>query len=164
MLTAEHPNAQWMRGLYEGMAAIEGDTEIDHAVREQRVNAHIAEYAKRMSPDLIIHTGGVELAVTGDMAFMRAYGARRSTLSDSNRPLELDQILADDFYGIIHGRFVTVRGDEVWERVGMGAWRFEDGIAVEHWELANGPKWDAFYLAADPDFEPGSAKEFWTRK
>src|SRR3546814_10905050 len=54
------------------------------------------------------------------------------------------------------------RSDHVWERVGMGAWRFENGIAVEHWELSNGPAWDAFYLAADPDFS-GNAIEYWSR-
>lgn len=163
MLTSDHPNALWIAGLYHGMAAIETDPACDHAEREHRTNALLAEYGKRMSPDLIIHTGGVRLAVTGDMAFMRQYGRRRSSLSDSSTPLVLDQILADDFYGIIHGTFRTVRGDEVWERIGMGAWRFDNGLAVEHWELSNGPKWDAFYLAADPEFGDGTGRDFWTR-
>ena len=163
MLTSEHPNAIWMAGLYGGMAAIETDRCLSLEQREQRTNALLAEYGKRMSPDLVIHTGGIRLAVTGDMAFMRQYARRRASLSDSNTPLVLGQILADDFFGIIHGTFRTIRGDETWERVGMGAWRFEDEMAVEHWELSNGPKWDAFYLAGDPTFASGTAIEFWTK-
>ena len=45
----------------------------------------------------------------------------------------------------------------------MGAWRFRDGLAVEHWELSDGPVWDEFFLAGDPTSFTGSAQEFWTR-
>src|SRR3546814_17134511 len=90
----------------------------------------------------------------------------RSTRTDTLFPyttlFRSNQIRADDAYGILHFRSRTVRGDHVWERVGMGAWRFENGIAVEHWELSNGPAWDAFYLAADPDFS-GNAIEYWSK-
>ena len=45
-----------------------------------------------------------------------------------------------------------------------GLWRFEDGIAVEHWEIASDPaQWDRFFLAADPTFTEGTAEEFWMR-
>jgi hypothetical protein len=164
VLTADHPNAIWLTGLYRGMHAIESDTSLDHAQREERTNLHLAEFGKRWSPDLIIHTGGIKLAVTGNLAFMRAYGRRRASLADSFLPLALDQILADDHFGIIHGIFRTTRGVEVWERIGMGAWRFEQGMAVEHWELSDGPKWDAFYLAGDPDSAAMSGIEFWTKE
>ena len=165
MLTADHPNALWLAEVYGGDhqpdASAEGLTKEEHnRLRAEKVKKHM----ERMSPDLIIHTSGVRLAVTGDMAFLKAYGPRRASLSDSGDVaiIEIYQILADDNYGILHFRSRTTRGDKVWERDGMGAWRFEDGMAVEHWELGNGPKWDAWYLEGDPDFN-GDPIEFWTR-
>ena len=71
--------------------------------------------------------------------------------------------LADDHYVIIHGTFRTSRGEWEWTRIGMGAWRFDDGVAVEHWELSNGPAWDEFFLAGDPTSFTRSGQEFWTR-
>ena len=101
--------------------------------------------------------------MTGHGAFVQSYIRRRRSLSDADVvPLEIDQILADDHYGIIHGTFRLTRGNLVSETVGMGAWRFDNGTAMEHWELANGQAWDVFYLAGDPDFT-GTAEEFWTK-
>jgi predicted SnoaL-like aldol condensation-catalyzing enzyme len=162
MLTPDHPNALWLAELYR----VDQPPQPGLSAEEQnRLHAeHVAKHMLRMSPNLVIHTGGVRLAATGDMAFMKAYARRRSALSDGGDVSirAINQILADDTYGILHFISRTVRGSDVWERVGMGAWRFEDGIAVEHWELSNGPKWDAFYLAGDPDFN-GDAIEYWTR-
>jgi hypothetical protein len=163
MLTPDHPNALWLAELYRlhepGVDAGLSLEELD-----RRHADHVAKHMKRMSPDLVVHTGGVRLATTGDMAFMKAYARRRASLSDGGDVsiLAINQILADDTYGILHFHSRTRRGDHVWERVGMGAWRFENGVAVEHWELSNGPTWDAFYLAGDPDFN-GNADEYWTR-
>lgn len=164
MLCADHPNAMWLSELYRGMAAIVADAELDEAQREQRTAAHMAEQFKRISPQFVIHTGGVKLSATGDLRFMQKYGRRRESLCDSNTMLSVDLILADDEYGIVHLVARTTRGDEIMEGVGMGAWRFENGFAVEHWELPNGPKWDAFFLAGDPDFQTDSATEFWTKE
>lgn len=164
MLTPDHPNALWLAELYRPLRPEAASSELS-AVELDRLRAeHVAKHMERMSPDLIIHTGGVRLAATGDMAFMKAYARRRAALSDGGDVsiVAVNQILADDAYGILHFRSRTVRGDHVWERVGMGAWRFENGIAVEHWELSNGPAWDAFYLAADPDFS-GNAIEYWSK-
>jgi len=163
MLTETHPNAQWLSDAYRGGAAIASDPSLDEEERARREKEHAQALMARMSPELIIHTGGVRLAVTAGMDFLTKYHRRRAMLSDVNvQPLGFDQIVADDYYGIVHGTFRTVRGDVDWTRVGMGAWRFEDGIAVEHWELSNGPKWDEFFLDGDSDFD-GSALEFWTR-
>lgn len=163
MLTETHPNAQWLSDVYRGGATIAGDQSIDAEERARREKEHSQKIIDRMSPDLIIHTGGVRLAVTAGMDFLNKYHKRRAMLSDVNvQPVGFDQILADDYYGIVHGTFRTVRKGVVWTRVGMGAWRFEDGIAVEHWELSNGPKWDAFFLDDESEFT-GSAFEFWTR-
>jgi predicted SnoaL-like aldol condensation-catalyzing enzyme len=164
MLTPDHPNALWLAELYGVDQPNHADAGLSSEERHRRHAEHVAKHMARMSPDLVIHTGGVRLAATGDMAFMKAYSRRRGSLSDGGDVsiVALNQILADDTYGILHFRSRTVRGDEVWDRVGMGAWRFEEGIAVEHWELSNGPKWDAFYLAGDPDFS-GDAKEYWSR-
>lgn len=163
MLTADHSNALWLTQLYAGSAAIATDPALDEATRAERMAEHHVSTMERISPDVVIHTGGVRLAVTGDLAFFQAYGRRRSALSTST-PVAVHLVLADDDYGIIHMRTRTTRGDEVWEREGMGAWRFEDGLAVEHWELGNGPAWDRFYLAADPTLRDGDAHEYWTRE
>lgn len=165
MLTADHSNALWLAEMYGVDQKLDDlDASLTTEERDRRHAEHVAKHMERMSPDLIIHTGGVRLAVTSDMAFMKLYARRRASLSDSGDVaiLAINQILADDTYGILHFRSRTTRGEHVWERDGMGAWRFEDGIAVEHWELSNGPKWDAYYLEGDPDFN-GDAIEYWTR-
>lgn len=165
MLTADHPNALWLAEMYGiDQQPDAADANLTAEERDRRHAEHVAKYMARMSPNLIIHTGGVRLATIGDMAFMQAYARRRASLSDGGDVsiLGINQILADDTYGILHFRSRTVRGDLVWERTGMGAWRFEDGIAVEHWELSNGPKWDAYYLGGDPDFN-GDAMEYWMK-
>lgn len=163
MLTPDHPNALWLAEMYRGGQS--DQTGLSEEERNRFHAEHLAKYMARMSPDLIIHTGGVRLAATGDMAFMKAYGRRRSALSDGSDVsiVAVNQVLADDTYGILHFQSRTVRGDHVWERVGMGAWRFDDGIAVEHWELSNGPMWDAFWLTADPEFN-GNAMDYWTKE
>jgi hypothetical protein len=164
MLSDTHPNALWLAELYRGGAAIMTDQSLDEDERLRRQRRHTDEVMERMSPDMVIHTGGVRLAAVGGMDFLHRYVKRRAGLADANvEPLEFDQILADDHYGIVHGTFRTTRGDWRWTRVGMGAWRFEDGLAVEHWELSNGPVWDEFFLAGDPTPFTGSAQEFWTR-
>lgn len=166
MLTPDHPNAIWLAELYgfnQQPHLAEGSLSAEE--RRRRHAEHVAKHMARMSPNLVIHTGGVRLAATGDRAFMEAYARRRASLSDGGDVsiTAINQILADDSYGILHFRSRTVRGAHVWERVGMGAWRFEDGVAVEHWELSNGPRWDAFYLEGDPEFN-GDAVEYWTRQ
>jgi hypothetical protein len=165
MLTPDHPNALWLAELYRLYEPGPADAGLSVEELDRRHAEHVAKQMQRMSPDLVVHTGGVRLAATGDMAFMKAYARRRASLSDGGDVsiLAINQILADDTYGILHFQSRTKRGDHVWERVGMGAWRFEDGVAVEHWELSNGPKWDAFYLAGDPDFN-GDATEYWMRE
>ena len=163
MLTSDHPNALWLAEMYRLSRPEEAGLSAEELERAR--GEHLAKCLARMSPDFVIHTGGVRLAVTGDMAFMKAYGVRRASLSDGGDVslVAINQILADDTYGITHFRSRTTRGDHVWERTGMGAWRFENGIAMEHWELSNGPVWDAFYLAGDPEFN-GNAIEYWTKK
>jgi hypothetical protein len=164
MLTADHPNALWLAEMYGVDQPDPARAGLSEEERNRLHTEHVAKYMARMSPDLVIHTGGVRLATTGGMAFMMAYARRRASLSDGGDVaiVAINQVLADDSYGILHFRSRTVRGDHVWERVGMGAWRFENGIAVEHWELSNGPAWDAFYLAGDPDFN-GNATEYWLK-
>jgi hypothetical protein len=163
MLTPDHPNALWLAELY-GVDVDSASAGLSTEEHHRRRAEHVAKHMERMSPNLVVHSAGVRLAVTGGIAFLNAYARRRASLSDGGDVsiVMMNQILADDTYGILHFFSRTSRGDHVWERVGMGAWRFEDGIAVEHWELANGPAWDAFYLAGDPDFN-GNATEYWMK-
>jgi hypothetical protein len=163
LLSDTHPNAVWLAELYRGGARITTDPSLSEEERLQRLQEHTSEVLNRMSPDLVIHTGGVRLATTGGMDFLRRYMKRRASLADASvEPVEFDQILADDHYGIVHGTFRTTRGEWEWTRVGMGAWRFKDGLAIEHWELSDGPMWDEFFLDGDPTSFTGSAQEFWT--
>lgn len=164
MLTADHPNAIWLASVYRGGEAIRKDSSLSDEERNVRQAEHRAAAIERLAPDFVMHTGGYRLAATGGLAFMGAYAKRRSELAGEDTvPVEIYQILADDHFGIIYGRFCTRRGDDVWERSGMGAWRFEDGLAVEHWEIGDARAWDSFYLAADPDLTDGQAVEYWSR-
>jgi hypothetical protein len=158
-LRPDHPNAVMMNKLYRSTQHVP-ETET-----QEEAQKRVAETMKSVGlpPNFVIHTGGVKLAATGGMDFMKKYSARRGSLCDRNVvPLEVIQVIANDTYGIVVARFQTSRNGQVWERVGVGAWRFEDGVPVEHWELANGPKWDAFFLGGDPEFK-GTAEEFWTK-
>ena len=95
---------------------------------------------------------------------MRAYGERRSALSKGTfRAIEIDQILANDSFGVLHGTFAAERAGTTVKFIGMGVWRFENGLAVEHWEIPAGDAWDNFFLAAYPDFK-GTAEQFWSKK
>lgn len=164
MLTEDHPNALWLSELYRGGEAIRTDPSLSDRERQTRQSRHREAAIAKLHPDFVIHTGGYRLAATGGLEFMGSYAQRRAQLSGEDTvPVEIYEIVADDHYGIIYGRFQTRRGDEVWERTGMGVWRFEDALAVEHWEIGNARAWDRFYLAADSDLTDGRALEYWTR-
>jgi hypothetical protein len=164
MFTADHPNAQWLDAFYRGGERIRRDGALDTDARAHRFDEHIdSTLLERFSPHFVIHTGGSRLAATGGMDFLGRYIRRRKELSDASvEVVEFGGALADDHYGIVWGTFRTSRGADIWERPSLGAWRFEGGMAAEHWELADGPRWDEFFLAGDPDFR-GTAEEFWTR-
>ena len=161
MMTADHPNARWLADLYEGVVRIQNDTTLESATREQMQLAHQRSAFAKVSPDFVIHTGGVRLAATGQGAFTQAYGARRMAIAgDSFRLLEVDQILADDLYGIARILTRLERNGKGEEFIGMGGWRFEGDMAVEHWEIVPGPLWDEAFLVADREFR-GDARNFW---
>ncbi|AMK24160.1 hypothetical protein [Sphingobium sp. TKS] len=164
MMTADHPNALWLAQLYEGVVRIQSDQTLDPEVREQMQLDHQKSAFSRVSPDFVIHTGGVRLAATGDGAFSQAYGARRTAIAgDSFRLVRVEQILADDLYGVVSMLTRLERNGEVEEFIGMGAWRFEGDLAVEHWEIVPGQLWDEAFLIADPEFS-GEARDFWFAK
>lgn len=161
MMTADHPNALWLAHLYEGVIAIQSDQTLEPSVRDEKQVAHQRSAFAKVSPKFVIHTGGVRLAATGDGAFTQAYGARRMAIAgDSFRLLEVDQILADDHYGIARILTRLERDGKAEEFIGIGGWRFEGDLAVEHWEMVPGQLWDEAFLVADPQFE-GEAKDFW---
>ena len=165
MLTPDHPNAKWLADFYRGAADVENDPLLDEDARERAVNELTQRALSKISPDFRIHTGGNRLGTTGDLAFTLAYMARRKALTGGTfRPIAIDQILADDEYGVIHGTFGAEQNGKAFKLVGMGVWRFdESGRAVEHWEIGPGHEWDRLFLAGDPDLGDGSATEFWTK-
>lgn len=164
MMTADHPNALWLAHLYEGVIAIQNDDTLAPSVREEKQVAHQRSAFAKVSADFVIHTGGVRLAATGDAAFTQAYGARRMAIAgDGFRLLGVDQILADDHYGISRILTRLERKGQAEEFIGIGGWRFEGNQAVEHWEMVPGKLWDEAFLATEPDFE-GEARDFWLAK
>jgi predicted SnoaL-like aldol condensation-catalyzing enzyme len=148
MLLADHPNALWLTGLYGG-----GTDTADAEV--------VAALLPRLSPDFVIHTRGVRLATTGGLDFVQTYARRRAELA-APVPVEIYQILADDSFAFVYAKFRLERDGAVWETPGMGVWRFEDGLAVEHWEVPDGRRWDAFYLEAVAA-QLQTATDYWSR-
>jgi|GEM_PF-2915027 len=165
MLSPDHPNAQLIMSFYGAMAAAMESTSDDTEAR----TAAFAEIAGKMqqilAPDFIIHTGGVRLATTGDMGFMMLMGKRRNMLSgETFRPVGVPYIVADDHFAFVRAQFVGERDGVPFNEESAGAWRFNAaGQAAEHWELANSPDFDDFFIGSDPDFEFTSAKEFWLK-
>src|SRR3546814_11667490 len=113
MLTPDHPNALWLAELYRPLRPEAASPELS-AVELDRLRAeHVAKHMERMSPDLLIHTGGVRLSATGDMAFMQAYARRRPALSDGGdiSIVAVSRILAYDTCGIFHFSSRQLSGD-----------------------------------------------------
>lgn len=164
MMTADHSNALWLTHLYRGVIDIQSDMTLTSAERDEKQLAHQRSAFARVSPAFVIHTGGVRLAAAGEGAFTHAYGARRMAIAgDSFRLLDVDQVLADDLYGIARIRTRLERNGTGEEFIGIGGWRFEGEMAVEHWEMVPGQLWDEAFLVADPEFD-GDARDFWMAK
>ncbi|GAA3547504.1 hypothetical protein GCM10022222_33900 [Amycolatopsis ultiminotia] len=135
MLRSDHPHAKWLSELY--------GSGIDHGVPP------VEEVLQKFSPEFVIHTGGVRLATSGGRALLADYARRRRELGHP-LPSKIHQVLADDHFGIVYAEFRAERAGTVMAGPGMGAWRFEDGLAVEHWEMPDGPQWDEFYRELVP--------------
>lgn len=164
MMTADHPNALWLAHLYEGVIAIQSDQSLEPAARDEKQVAHQRSAFARVSPEFVIHTGGIRLAATLGGELTQAYGARRMAIAgDTFRLLGVDQILADDHYGIVRLLTRLERDGKPEEFIGIGGWRFENELAVEHWEMVPGQLWDEAFLVADPQFN-GEARDFWLAK
>lgn len=161
MMTPDHPNALWLAHLYRGVIDIQSDQTLEPSVRDAKQVAHQQSAFARVSSAFVIHTGGVRLAATGDAAFTQTYGERRMAIAgDSFRLLNVDQILADDLYGIVRVVGRLERSGKAEEFVSIGGWRFEGEMAVEHWEMVPGQLWDEAFMVANPQFE-GDARDFW---
>jgi predicted SnoaL-like aldol condensation-catalyzing enzyme len=163
MLSSDHPNAIWLATQYRGRMALATDPGLDEETRERLVAEHQREMFTSVSPDWIIHTAGRRLAASGDLEFAAAMGRRRAELAPEFI-LEVGEVVADDHFGIIHLSYRICRGERVMEGTSFGVWRFEDGMAVEHWEMSPAREWDEFFLDADPEFTEGTAVEFWTKQ
>jgi hypothetical protein len=165
MMSDDHPNARWLAQMYQNQIVDAAELPaLSEDERRQRQLERGQAWGSRMAPEFVVHTGGIQLGATGGLAFLGAYGPRRSSLSETNLlPLQVHQVLADDRYGFLTFTFRAKRADREWVSTAVSSWRFEDGMAVEHWELVDGPAWDDFFTAGDPDFEFRTAEEFWTK-
>jgi hypothetical protein len=91
------------------------------------------------------------------------YAAKRKTLTGGTfRAVNVDQVIADDVFGLIYAGAVGERDGKCYESRGMGAWRFDGDMAVEHWEIVQGGLWDQMFLDHDAGLN-GTAEEFWLR-
>jgi hypothetical protein len=161
MLSADHPNAAWLREMYTGGEAIEADPNLSQDEKQARMAEHLRKITERFSPDFVVHTGGIKTAAVGGHAFAMAYGAKRKQLTEETfRPVDIKMVIADDQYGILDvSARAEVAGREFLIR-GIGVWRFEEGLLVEHWEVAPGQMWDEMLLTNAPDFEPPAEEYF----
>ena len=164
MMSPDHPNAQWLSMQYRGALEIERDATVDEPTKARLVGELMQRVFANLAPTWTIHTGGNRLAATGDINFAAAYNLRRFALTNGTFGcVEIDEIAADDNFGLVRGTFRAQHRHGAMAYDAMGTWRFENGFAVEHWEHPPGPEFDAFFLAADPAFDGGTAEEFWTR-
>jgi hypothetical protein len=164
MKLADHPNAVWLRSLYVEGAAIKHDLSLSAEERRANFNDHVRSTMSSLAPNFTIHTGGCRLAAAGGLEFMHAYSARRAHLSRGTfRSVEILEIVADDNWACITGRFEASIPTARLDTLGMGVWRFSDRRAVEHWELPDSTAFDDFFLTADPVLDPETAIDYWTR-
>lgn len=158
-MTPNHPNAKWLRSYYDGartLLANRGGPNWDTVFAE-----HIRNITSKMSPNWVFHTAGIRLATTGDAEFAGIYSARVDQLCDGDFSINVGAIVADDDYACaritMHGR----RGDQVLECEGVSAWRFQNGLAEEHWEVVPGPAWDDFFLGPNSSPDAPTGRSFW---
>ncbi len=110
-LRPDHPNAVMMNKLYRSTQHVP-ETET-----QEEAQKRVAETMKSVGlpPNFVIHTGGVKLAATGGMDFMKKYSARRGSLCDRNVvPLEVIQVIANDRRGPL---------PDIPQRAGLGTCR-----------------------------------------
>jgi hypothetical protein len=94
---------------------------------------------------------------------VQQYGAKRKALTGGTfRAVNIDQVIADDLFGLIYATALGERNGKCYESRGVGAWRFDGDMAVEHWEIVHGDLWDQMFLDHDADLN-GTAEEFWLR-
>lgn len=78
------------------------------------------------------------------------------------RVVNVDHVIADDLFALIYATAIGMRNSKSYESKGIGAWRFDGDLAVEHWEISHGELWDQMLLADDTNLN-GTAEEFWLR-
>ena len=60
MLTADHPNALWLAGMYgHDLQSDPASGQLSDEERDKHHAEHVAKYMSRMSPNLIVHTGDI---------------------------------------------------------------------------------------------------------
>lgn len=132
MSSAEHPNAALLRAGYADLNVL----------------------ATACADDVVVHSNGSRGVATGDWIGKAAFLERLGEMfrrSGNSIALPVDNVIANDHFGVVLARFTADNGDQHLDVPICGVWRIDDGTLVEHWE--NVADWAAF----DDFFEPEPA-------
>jgi len=107
----------------------------------------LAQFA---SEDIVLHAGGSRGIMSGDYVGKPAVLAKEMELyrrSGGSLVLTADDIVANDYFGVVLGRLAANRHGHRFEGAVCGLWRFQDGLIVEHWEnCADWPAAERFFV------------------
>lgn len=110
-----HPHVEMLRAIYANFSLL-------------------AEFAR---DDIVLHAAGSRDIMTGDYVGKQAVLAKEMELyrrSGGSLVLTEDDIVANDYFGVVLGRLAANRDGHRFESQVCGLWRFQDGLIVEHWE------------------------------
>lgn len=123
-----HPHVEMLRAIYADFSLL-------------------AEFA---SDDIVLHAAGSRSIMTGDYIGKRAVLAKEMDLfrrSGGSLVLTADDIVANDYFGVVLGRLAANRHGHRFEGEVCGLWRFQGGLIVEHWEnCADWPAAERFFV------------------
>jgi hypothetical protein len=123
-----HPNVEMLREIYADFGLL----------------------AKFASDDIVLHASGSRGIMTGDYVGKQAVLAKEMELyrrSGGSLVLTADDVVANDYFGVVLGRLVANRDGHPFEGEICGLWRFENGFIVEHWEnCADWPAAERYFV------------------
>lgn len=113
-----HPNVEVLRALYSDLTRF-GEFATDDVVMHTADREINPEGAKVRGREFVTAKERELIALTGDTLIM-----------------DVEEIIANDFFGAVTGVLRGHRGDQVLAVPFCGVWRFVEGRIAEHWENA----------------------------
>ncbi|SEF27681.1 SnoaL-like domain-containing protein [Amycolatopsis pretoriensis] len=116
--STEHPNVDILKAVYADLT-------------------RLGEFA---ADDIVMHTAEREVSLENAKARGRAEVVAKERelieLTGGTLVMDVEDVVANDFFGAVTGFLRAHRGDDVLAVPFCGVWRFVDGKIVEHWENA----------------------------